>query len=459
MVQIDESKNDKEFYELGTKYYKEGKYDLGIDAIEKSLERNDKNHDAWYLLGILILRNGTSINRINRCVECFTKAVELKLDFENAWTNLGVMYSLLDQDAQGILIFKNALSVLPRENTGKILVHLGNIYYRLKEFSLAVDSYNKSLAIDKKNFDAVIGLAKCYMFLEDISNAKERLQEAVNIDPHHEEARTLLRKLLAVENQFTNDKGMNEERNLVDAYFKKGDYSNGIIMLQKVIENEPNNPLFLTKLGYAYAMTGDNVQALKHLNASLLLDPNQSDAYLNLGLVNANMKNFDKAIENWHKAVEIEPDNLIAWRNLGHIYSDKGNLTEATKAYERVLQIDPKDVIAWRNLGSIYSNTNDDEASLNCLLKASEIDPNDANVWNGIGIGYYNKRDYKNAINAFLKSLELKDDNLSVLGTLVYAYTYSKDIPSAIRTVRRILRIDPDNEKFKKVLNNLLEKV
>ncbi len=78
-------------YNRGYDYYKKGEYDKAIEELNKSLEFDTKNENAFYGLGNCYYRKQS----YEKAVDGYKKAIEINPDFSNAHYGLGTAYSAL----------------------------------------------------------------------------------------------------------------------------------------------------------------------------------------------------------------------------------------------------------------------------------------------------------------------------------------------------------------------------
>ncbi len=65
-------------------------------------------------------------------------------------------------------------------------IHLGNLYFDVKEPAKAVNAYNKALALSPDNPAVMVDCGIMYRELKDYSKALELFNAALKIDPKHE---------------------------------------------------------------------------------------------------------------------------------------------------------------------------------------------------------------------------------------------------------------------------------
>jgi len=139
---------------------------------------------------------------------------------------------------------------------------------------------------------------------------------------------------------------MQEEANM---FYKLGNLTKYQELMQKIVQNDPENPNLLYNLGVSAARLGDNDQAITYYEKALEIKPDYTSAQINiaaiilsgetalndemnsLGTSNADYKRFDilkkqkqdlykKAVPYLEGAIESKPDNAEAVRTLMQIF-------------------------------------------------------------------------------------------------------------------------------------------
>ncbi|MFC1475000.1 tetratricopeptide repeat protein, partial [bacterium] len=104
---------------------------------------------------------------------------------------------------------------------------------------------------------------------------------------------------------------------------------------------EPENPIVLHNMGYAYFEQGDPVTAEKLLLEALKRDPNDVPAMVNLGAIEYELKgNTEKALAYFEKAAELAPHRIQTWVNLFVVYLEQEEFEKAAAANWKAISLD-----------------------------------------------------------------------------------------------------------------------
>ena len=138
-----------------------------------------------------------------------------------------------------------------------------------------------------------------------------------------------------------------------DKAIEDDDYETGIRLHLRLLEKEPENPLALYHLGYAYGHMGDHQKEVFYYEQAIALGLKDESIFYNLGLAYGDLDQLEKAIQAFKKAIAIEPQSLDARFDLSRLYIAIGNFQEARRQLRQILEIDPSYMEARELLDSI----------------------------------------------------------------------------------------------------------
>lgn len=89
-------------------------------------------------------------------------------------------------------------------------------------------------------------------------------------------------------------------------------------------------------------------------------------------------------------------------------------------------------------------------------LKAAASHPGDAKIYARLGLLYLQQKNYSDAIESLKVAVKLDKYNPSRHYNLALAYTGNKDVQKAISSVREAITLDPVTQKYRQLLEQLL---
>ena len=207
---------------------------------------------------------------------------------------------------------------------------------------------------------------------------------------------------------------------------------NGIHMLKRAIELDPNYAKAYTLLAWIYYLQGSAevmgdadfaVNSVKKIlpliEKSISLDSTISDNYLILGAVNLfYLNNLPKAIENIELALDMNswpkiPTNYCMCTAIS-LYAAVGKLEKATELVRLSKKEDLSNKFVFSDEGTVLLNKGEIKQAIYAFKQAAEF--NDIPFFNfNIGWAYYFEQDYENALLYLNKAFEAEAEPLGTL--------------------------------------------
>ena len=167
------------------------------------------------------------------------------------------------------------------------------------------------------------------------------------------------------------------------AYFNRGytyvqlkKYPDALTDFDEAIALSPGDEKAYFWRGVSNIYTRNYRKALNDFSKMIELDPPDTRyyllAYTYRGRVNATLGAYDQAIYDSKKAIELSKENALAYNNLGVGYYGLGNYEEALRSYDKAIALNPKFVQAYVNRALVYrklGNTKQADADLQTAEK------------------------------------------------------------------------------------------
>ncbi|MEP7263072.1 MAG: tetratricopeptide repeat protein [Bacteroidota bacterium] len=249
-------------------------------------------------------------------------------------------------------------------------------FYRNKDYSSSLISFEKSISIGEKYLGIIDTLA--------IYNAALSADKGNNID----KAIKYYSKLIEVNYGGAKTFGL-----LSNLQMSQKDTTAALQTLKSARQKYPSDPdLSITELNI-YLSSGRDKEAAEQIESAIVNDPKNSNLYFAKGVLNDKLGKTEVAIESYKKAIEIKPEHFDANYNLGAmLFNDgaeminKANALPASKQkeydsikakadarfkdakpyFETAYRINPKDIATMQSLRQVYTRLNE-------LEKAAEI--------------------------------------------------------------------------------------
>lgn len=248
--------------------------------------------------------------------------------------------------------------------------------YNEGDYDKALAVLREGLAIYPNSVELHIGVGYAYHAREEFAWAKRSFEEALVLDPEHEDAlagyaETILRfgrKDEAISTfRRTVELGYSDDVDLMlqigRALFREGIIEESKTYFEIAVEMAPESGEAVACLGYAQHRLGADTDAIVTLNKALALDPEHVEARVYLGNIHYDRSEYEQALQNLERSTpEDHWDELGIWR-----------LIELKKVLYKLPESDPE-LRPWElRIDELTSETDDiDEMLAEIEAKAYE---------------------------------------------------------------------------------------
>jgi tetratricopeptide (TPR) repeat protein len=230
---------------------------------------------------------------------------------------------------------------------------------RKRGYERAIEDFDKVLALEPNNVDALIRRGDAFSNLGDAGRAMIDLNLAVALAPEGATA-FLIRGLAQARRDNRSaarrdyiaalaiDPGSADARvNLAALDLLEGKYEAAVRELDQAIAIDARNALAYYNRGYARFALGRYDKAITDYNAAIVLQPRFGAAYNNRALVRAILgHDLVMALNDGDDALRLLPINLDVRETRGFIYLKLGDPALALHEYNAVLDIDPNQAVS-----------------------------------------------------------------------------------------------------------------
>jgi len=171
-------------------------YKLGISAInmfyaEKSINV-DPNYFMGYFVRALILADSNR-KEYDKAIKDYTKAIELNLDFADAYYNRGLAWQNKNENKKAIDDFEKAIlqydkDLIDNPNNANIYNIKGLILYNRTAYEKAIENYTKAIKINSNFTDAYYNRGLALVAIkeeEEYDNAINDYTKAIELNPNY----------------------------------------------------------------------------------------------------------------------------------------------------------------------------------------------------------------------------------------------------------------------------------
>ncbi len=263
---------------------------------------------------------------------------------------------------------------------------------------LALDNYQRLLAVQPKNIGALLGTARLLISKNQLAEALPLLERANGINDRVPEVVRLLTDLYVREQRWddalsTAAKLTENEQTMAMGYYLQGrtylrkkDIKSAIDVLEKSHELEPRGIETLSALVSGYIALDQLEKAISYVVAHTKKYPDQIHAQEVLGNLYAHDGNMTLATEKFQSVIKQVPDKNSSYQALTRIYASQGKLDEIEALYLDGLEQKPDNLGLRLMLAELYQARGDHQQAVDTyeiLLKAK---PNALTVKNNLAV-------------------------------------------------------------------------
>ncbi|MGW8181987.1 MAG: tetratricopeptide repeat protein, partial [bacterium] len=157
-------------------------------------------------------------------------------------------------------------------------------------------------------------------------------------------------------------------------YLQEGRYRDAVASLQRVVDAESTRVYPRLYLAQAHYRLKEYDKAQLILEGVLEQDPNSFQAHNYLGLIYADKGQTSRAINAFSKAVTLQ-DDVEAFQMLGYLYTREQKPREAAEVLEKAIEMEPENALVHLYLANSYMLLGQRTRGEQEYRKALELDP------------------------------------------------------------------------------------
>ncbi len=287
----------------------------------------------------------------------------------------------------------------------------------------AIADFDRALALDPANADALREKAAAYQALGQLGEAEALYKRAVALQPKY----------------------WGNYSHLGNFYYRHGRYGEAEAAFRKAIELTPDNARGYSNLGQVlHESGGRDKEAIAALERSIALRPSYRAAS-NLAVIVFSEGRFADAARAYEKALEFDTSDYRVWRNLGISYywapgerpKAASALTRALGLGEKQLAVNPRDAALLVDLADCHALLGHAAQTRELLKRGLALAPDDVEVQYTAAGAFEQIGDRETALRWIKRALAAG-----------YARSGVEDDPglAALRADPRYLRESPEKE-------------
>jgi tetratricopeptide (TPR) repeat protein len=223
----------------------------------------------------------------------------------------------LDQRKKATQVLSDAIQKYPTD--AALWYHLGTVQTKNGERDLAINSFEKGIAINEKEPLNYLGRGVLFMQNNELQKAEIDFDRALTL---------------------TKGKNVSILNGVAAAYLtdsKWVDKALSLLLKSKSIDDQ--NAETLLHLGDAYLAQNNGGAAVTSYERAATLETNTARPFYKIGLVYLRSRNFKGAEDAFLKATQVDQSFALAYKELGELYYQMKEGAKAVQAYETYLSL------------------------------------------------------------------------------------------------------------------------
>jgi Tfp pilus assembly protein PilF len=358
----------------GLKALDENRYEAAAQAFQKAIDADPKDPGAHFYLGLAYSLLGKDAEGVAE----YRKALELKPGLYEAELNAGILLLRQKNPADALPLLQHAAEQKPAEF--QPVSHLADAQLQTGALEAAEASFRRSLELDPKSAPSELGLARSLARQEKLADAEPHYRKAAELDPTYREA------LLELASQ----------------YEQKGQTAEAVAIYREF----PGNAAAQRQMGQLLLASRQFADAIPQLEAAYAKAGTQANR---VALVKALLqaRQLDKATPLLEQAVAAEPGNYDLRMMFALTLRDRKQYQPAATQFLEAAKLKPAEPQTWTDLGGMLYLSGAYPQSLAAFDKARQLGENTAGNWFFRAIILDKLKQLKPALEAYQKFLSM----------------------------------------------------
>ncbi len=355
-------------------YMQQKQYDKAEASLVKEVTKNERNAEAWFLLGQVRLE----MKKYHEMNEAYTRALAIdtthRADINRnrlaVWAmmyNDGVGLYNKGRDTaayydQALQKFSTAIEMQPDSSATYYVRALG--YYAKQDMKAAAADLEMTLKLNPGSEDAARLLGQIH-YNRSIERLQAKDEAAANAE--------MAKAVQAFEAAYAANPGSADNiTNLIDVYERTKASDKAMKLTRTAVEQDPKNKVFRYAYGVFLLKQEQYPEAIAQFEKAVEIDPNYIDAVYNLGVSHL----------NWGVSLKAESDKKVEEeraksKNKGKEVKEDLTYREQFKLalpfLEKAAMTRDDDAALWQQLGKLYLNLNMKDKAQDAFAKYDKL--------------------------------------------------------------------------------------
>ncbi len=363
----------------------------------------------------------------------FVEAHPLKPEAVTARNRIARIYVARNKIEEAMTELNTILEDNPKDGEAHFL--RGRLYLAQGKGLDAVGDFRTVVQENPEDAAAHDYLARAHMVNDEKALAMDSWKKAVKLDPSYNEGLQLLLSVLARDKAYEDAVGLLEKvvdqvpdnllalSRLGDFYLARGDLEKAEETWERLQEKAPESPEGFVKMSFVHVKREDAAAAEEALDKALALQPGNVNILERVALLQMALKKPEKALAKCREQIEAAPDAEPAIRLLmSRIHATRKNYDAAEREIRRVFDLKPDAAAPYVMLGNLYAQQGKIDEGIEEFKEALEREPEAPQLKMTIATLYLIKADNDRALTWYERIVAAHPDFIPGLNSLAYMY-------------------------------------
>jgi tetratricopeptide (TPR) repeat protein len=467
------------YLRLGRIYTAQGKYQPAADALKIATSIRPGSTDGLVDLSIAYFH----LNQFEKAVGPVQRAVAADARNAAAHHMLGKSYFMMGQFEKAADELKTTLKLAPGDYDAEYT--LGLAYLKRKDVAAARQLYDQMVQRLGNRPALRVLIGRAYRETGFLPESIEEFKAAIALDPrfprvHYYLGLTYLYKDGAARipdamEEFKVELAANPDEYFANfylgiLYIMDRKWDEAIVLLEKAIRQQPNNPDPYFHLGQAYQGAGKHQQAVDVLQKTIALTPSLDhndyqvttahyrlgQSLLKVGRTAEGEKELQTSAELKSKGFKMDEKKVGAFLSGTRPPDQEGNLVKAEGVVAEPLALDLKmteklkaeetlfskfAAAAYNSIGLLRAEQQDFREAASQFAEAAKLNPSQPGLNYNLGLAYYKSEAYKAAIPALESELKVNESNIGIKQLLGLSYFMTENYAKAAALLEAVVAV------------------
>jgi tetratricopeptide (TPR) repeat protein len=329
-----------DFTSDGMKALEEGKYSAAVEAFTNATTADPKDYFAHFNLGMAY----TLMHKDAEGLAEYRKTLEIKPGLYEAELNAGILLMRQKNPAEALPLLDDAASQKPKEFRPRY--YLAEAQLQTGAAEKADANFRLALEVNAKSAAAELGLAHALARQDKLADAAPHFRQAAQLDANYRDGLLELADLyeknqqtaeaIAIYREFPADMAVQEH--LGELLLRNKQYTEAIPGLEQAYQKDPTSANRVA-LAMAYLFASQLEKALPLMDQAVAADPGNYEVRMMYARALRDHKQYPAAAVQFAAAAKLKPGDVQTWNDLAGVLYLAQDYQHALEALENIRKL------------------------------------------------------------------------------------------------------------------------